>query len=497
MPSVRPRTLSSLLAALAAFAGGCLYVAPDPTPRNPSSQASMGTGSQTAVRPKADFERPTDGLLTQEQLSELVQGFADRYYALVSSACDTLSQSATTPEERLLIDRLQSRTISAVYDIASNPDPFSQLLDMTAVVTLTAMLAIDEGHFDNLLGSAERAQILKTPLFKAHQDVWEVAARAMTPEQLETLDALIRDWRKENPEVESVSYVRFDDFASSRGKSTIADVRTGSGLLAPVDEANKAVNEARLFAERAFYMAKRAPLIVSMESDHLMSQFAATPEVRKVVEIGDRIATSADRLSAVAETLPKTLVEERERIVGSVEQTSDSLRATLKDYEAAVARTDELVGSVNRLSDSAQSVMRELDAAAATLTTTIGAAERLAARFEPDLSQGPQKPFDPEVYVRLVADLRGSLVEMNRALAETRAIAEGDAWKKPLAEADRIAKERTVGIGDEMRGLVDVIFSRALILLGALFALLFAHTAFSAWMRRRSASRPAETLKGS
>ncbi len=440
------RRRASVVAACAAvattFLGGCLMMQAntDRTERN------LGVKDQ-----KASLAGPADNRLTETQLEELVQGFADRYYAMVSGACDALSRVTTDPDKRLLIDRLQTRTITAVYDIASNEDPFTKLLDLTVVVTLTSTLVIDEGRADELFGPD--AQIIMRPMRKAREEIWEIAARALTSEQLETLDRLILEWRRQNPDVETVSFVRFDDFATSRGKSIIADVRTGGGLLAPVDEARKSVDQAVLFGERVFYMSKRAPLLVSMESGALLSQIAAMPELRQGLAMAGRLTENLDRLTAVAEEMPKTLLDEREKIVQSIDQTSGSLRQTLAEYEKAIGQTEQLVHSVQDLSGSARDVMSSLDTAAGSLTKTLEAAERLAVQARGSPSE--QKPVDPELYARMVADLRGSLVEVNKALENSKTLAEGSLWEKPLAALSAESDQRVKQLSGEMRGIVD------------------------------------------
>src|SRR5207247_5965944 len=123
-------------------------------------------------------------------------------------------------------------------------------------------------------------------------EVWEIAARALKPEHLETLDYMIWEWRRNNPDVEHVEFVRFNNFAAGRGKSQLADVRTGGGFLAPVGEAIKAVGEARLFAERALYLAKRAPLMLAWQAEALNNELISTPEAVRLLANVDSLASS-------------------------------------------------------------------------------------------------------------------------------------------------------------------------------------------------------------
>jgi hypothetical protein len=191
----------------------------------------------------------------------------------------------------------------------------------------------------------------------------------------------------------------------------------------------------------------------------------------------------------VAEELPRTIREEREQFVDGIERSSTALRDTLGEYRNAVDRTDQLVHSVHELSTSANSVIGSIDGAAGTLTETIAAAERLAERLQAGRdAEAAAKPVDPEIYARMMADLRGSLVEVNRALEQTKVLAEGSLWQRPMGEIDRISRERVEHAGSLTRDLVDAVFWRALILVVVTFALL---VLYRLWLR--SAARPART----
>ncbi len=442
-----------------------------------------------AANARGSMDAAVEGRITPDQIESRVRGFADRYYALISSAADAIGRSDLDPETRLSLSRLQSRTVTAVFDIATNADPFTQLLDMTVVVTLTAIVAIDEGVAEKLFGDS--AQLLIGPMRRAREEIWTIAALAMTSEQLETLDRLILDWRRQNPEVESVSFVRFDDFAASRGKSVIANVRTGTGFFAPVDAATEAVNEARAFGERVFFMSKRAPLLITMEAGVIANQVAVMPEVQDSVTIGEQLAVSADRISRVAETLPQKLTDERERVITTVERASSTVQDTLQQYQTAISRTEDLVTSVSGLSTSARELIGSLDTAAATLTNTLAAAERLAETISPpvDPNGPPQQRIDPEVYARIVSDLKGSLVEVNTALASTKSLVEGPLWQRPLEEVDRISRDRVDHASHEARGLVEVIFLRLLVLAGVCFLLMVFYKGWASWLGNRSLRR--------
>src|SRR5256885_6728301 len=82
--------------------------------------------------------------LTIEDLDQLTYVYADRYMTLISSACDQIARDNNAPQQRLLAAQVKLINCSSIYDIATSPDAFSRLLDMTLVVTLQAQVWIDD-----------------------------------------------------------------------------------------------------------------------------------------------------------------------------------------------------------------------------------------------------------------------------------------------------------------------------------------------------------------
>ena len=99
---------------------------------------------------------------------------------------------------------------------------------------------------------AALAQPAQDALRQARAEIWEIGARVFTQDQLSALDFLIASWRKQNPGVDDVAYVRFDDFNESRGSSIVAEAANGGGLFEPIGRAvDQAKNYERLI-ERMF-----------------------------------------------------------------------------------------------------------------------------------------------------------------------------------------------------------------------------------------------------
>ena len=103
----------------------------------------------------------------------------------------------------------------------------------------------------------DRAQVLVQNLRRAREDIWAIATRVFTEEQLNELDLLISSWWYRAGGTEFVAYVRFTDVAAQRGADLISEVKSGGGLLEPLDRATEQVAQANMALQRSFFWAKR------------------------------------------------------------------------------------------------------------------------------------------------------------------------------------------------------------------------------------------------
>jgi hypothetical protein len=138
-----------------------------------------------------------------------------------------------------------------------------------------------------------------------------------TDDQLKDLDLSIATWWSRNGGTDFVAYVRFSEVASTKGESLIERVRSGQGLLEPIDRATEQAEEARFALERSFFWTKRVPLFANWLVMALMYDILAVPDLQRVI-------TSLEVISHTAATMPDRVNMVSER-VGSVEQTATVL----------------------------------------------------------------------------------------------------------------------------------------------------------------------------
>lgn len=273
-------------------------------------------------------------------------------------------------------------SVSSALSIASSPNPMVALSDMITMVSLERM-RVEEPSTARTFG-AEAARVLLAAYRKQEERVWRIASRALTQEQQDQLEALIAQWREQNPDQKYVSRVRLEDFARARQVST-DDERPGGSLLslimldplAGLDPATREVEKSRMLAERIFFYSSRMPNILKWQMESLYEGFFRTPEMKEAMDAFSSASDAAGKITQIADRLPKEIAAERQATLDQIfagltaqrqalrtelDQSQDKFQGTLKDFRSAVESTKELSES---------------------LTKTLQAADLLAARVVP------------------------------------------------------------------------------------------------------------------
>jgi hypothetical protein len=420
-----------------------------------AEQRSGGSRSAAAMKSKAG------AAITMQELDQLTYAFADRYLTYIVSACEAIEKNNPNAEQRRLAHQVKLVQVSSVYDIVTNADPFTQLLDLTLVVTLQSQKWIDEDQAERWFG--ERAGPLIDASRKAREDVWRIAARVMKPEQLEVLDYLIWDWRQKNRDIQLVSYVRFDDFASTRGKSVVEDVKTGSGFLAPVGDAKKAVDEVRLLAERAFYISKRLPFLMNWQMRSAVDETLNDPSVREVTANVTRVSTAIDRV-------PQDIARERAAIFAEMNRQQPFISAITSQIRGTVADSNQLAAQIAAITKSSDQLLATYD--------------RLFIAPNRDKPKtGNEKPFDIAEYTKTLQVLTEALKEANALVANG-----GSLLASP--RFDQVTTKQVAHAGEQGERIVDAAFWRGVALIVAFFIMLAVYRLFAHWLHRRPPRTP-------
>jgi hypothetical protein len=411
----------------------------------------------SAAYAQSDGPRPGDRL-TRAELERSIYDYADRYAAQIVVASDAVARNNPSAEQRRLAHLIKLVSASSVYDIATETDPFSKLVDLLAMVTLQSYTWIDEDRAEREFG--ERGEILIQALRALRVDIWNLAARILHPEQLQQVDALLLDWRKQNPKLQVLAYLRFDE-AAAGSKATLDEIRQASGMFG-IGEATKAVDEARQFAERAFYQAKRMPYILNWQMEALLNETLLKPEVQQSLKLTESFARSAERATIAMEKVPQQVAAEREAVVAALEDRDGRITKLLGEVRRTAASADDLAAHALKVAQSGERLTLNLRDVAAGLNETTRNVDTMLARQAAQPSNG--EPFDIGPYVTAATELNQTVAGINAALARLDTLAEKRPWDAPLRDTQGALSSQ-----------IDRAFLWALALLAAFFVMLLAY----------------------
>jgi len=434
------RALSALGLAALVVCGGCAT-------KRPANPASDPFGAPNAGQ-----------TLTSGQLDELTRAFADRYVGLLSSACEALKKDNPDAGQRRQAQELLVNCAANIYDIASNPDPYTRMLDLVVVTTLVSQVWIDDDRAGEVFPG--RDDLLVRALRHGRVEVWAMAAKMLTPEQLDLLDYLFSNWRRYNPDMVQPYFVRFSKFAIDRDNSPDAEVVAASGLFASVGRATAEIEQTRQLTERMFYMLKREPLLTQWRVEALQDALLANSEVGKALADLNRLTDEAGRLPAI-------VADERKAFLSAYDARKPGLDETLAGVKGALTDANGLALSLN------------------DMLKTAGALAAQVQRPPNAPPPPPSRPFDIREYSDAVKDLSVTLEKMDDVLRTSNVLLNSSEWDRRIQAVDQSVDGRMKLAAKSSRELADLIFLRVYLAIVFLFALLLVWLFIAFRLRRR------------
>jgi len=287
---------------------------------------------------------------TEQEVQSELMAFADRYFASTLEGAKILEGVSQSPETRYTAAAGRVVALVTTTDIAASPNPGAALLDMTVFVTLRRMVWQDY-YMPEVYGEAG-LPILDI-LRELEADIWGIAAGVYTPEQLTQLRGLIDDWRSKHADARAVDFMRLTELGDARQVQTLIDASRPGGMLAPVREANRELEEMRLLAERLAFLATRMQVVVTLQIELALAKMAV--DSRSFAVVSDRFAEAfatlvadlpEERRAAVGQIL-RGLRAEREQIFAELTAEDGGLRPTLGDFQETFDSARLLAEMVN------------------------------------------------------------------------------------------------------------------------------------------------------
>lgn len=420
------------LIVVATVAGLAIHATASAQPRQISAASARKPAS---VESRANAQvKPA---MSAAELEHALYAYADRYASNIAAATDAIARDNPSAEQRRILHLARRIGVSSAYDIATAPDPFRKLLDMVLMTTLQSYVWIDEDRAERTFG--ERAEPLIRTLRELRVDIWKLAAQVLRPDELQLLDALILDWRRQHPDAPIVSYshARLDDVASDRNREVLEEIKRASGWFG-IGEATKAMDEARQLGERTLFQVKRMPWIINWQAQAMLDETLSKPELLRALQAADTLARSAERISTAAEKLPAQISGEREAAAALLEDRGGKLTGLMREVRKTTESADKLALNVRE---------------------TVSTVKSLQSRHSSLESQG--KAFDIEPYLKASAELNETVAGVNSALARIDSMLAQRPWMHDLNKA--------------LSGHIDRLFWRALLLMAAFFVMLAAY----------------------
>jgi len=388
-----------------------------------------------------------------EQLQSLqyrVMRFADEYVGGVAEPIGRFQASTVDPAERLAAQEWKVSQATAAYTNATGPRAITNALDMVVLATLSRMV-LEDAWVGERFG--DRAAGLLEAHRRLERGARELARDVLSADQLAQLQAVIDDWRAQNPHVRQVSYVHFRDFADSIRRPGEAEGRGPGSLFAligldPFSELDPAVREitqTRELAERTIYYGQHVPSLIDMQVQRMVFQFATMPEAQRTLADANTVAGAADSIGRVAGELPAVLARERE---AAIRQLMDSVTTETAHTRELVVELRGTLEAGTATSDSMNATIRSLDA--------------LMMRLSPPKPAGapaeaPGRPFD-------ITEYTTAAVELSRTAAQLQALVAGIERGTPALGAV------SAQAASSLRAVIDHAYWRLIQLLGVLFA---------------------------
>jgi len=386
-------------------------------------------------------------------LQAIVMNFEDFYVMSVWQVLDGIKRSTTNPRIRANVQYLKVFSNSNAMTIAAGRSSAVNLLDMIVFVSL-GRYAVETYWVPKVLGS--HGEPLVQTIRKLDNEIWKISARVLSEDQQKTLRELIKEWIAANPGQYCTAAIRLSDFSELQGMGRASEMEAGT-LLADVEKAIAVAEEGLLVSERVMSYVQRLPRLVTMQTELLLDQIAAAPDVEQFRTDLSKLAAASERLSLLVADLPKYVTEERQAAVDHVfSHLSTQRQQVMDDLASQESRLRRVFEEVRELLDRASPLTDKLNA-------TVWSADALYRLVD-------ATPIDLTAYNDL---LEKSIVVMDKLAG---ILPEVTLLYATISRSSDVHDDPLLG---KFVGLADHLFWRAVVLIGfflvGLLAILLAY----------------------
>jgi hypothetical protein len=296
-----------------------------------------------------------------------VRDFTDTFMTRVAAPYSQIIAKAKSPEERAWALESRLGQATAALSDATGPNPAVNLLDAVALVTLKRM-SIENYWIPNLLH--DDGKDLLNAYKVSEKEIWDLAARTFTEEQIDELRELIAKWARENPSRYSTGFVKFSDFAGNGPLDPKQAQNLPSSLLgllyidplASLDPVTQEAHGFRMLAERLVFIAMRAPLLMNLQIEDLTNRVLTSPDIQRIISSTEQYSKVGDRFNEIVAKYPVELsnitknsidqinasaTQQREAIQKELNSESDQMHSILADARNSIIVARDAAASIN------------------------------------------------------------------------------------------------------------------------------------------------------
>lgn len=357
-----------------------------------------------------------------EVLQAKVMRDADRYVAEVAQAVEAFRVRVPTAEARVIGVQWKLMQATGAFIDASGESPILNAIDLMVLASLSRFVVEDQWVGKEF---GETARPLLETHIRLEEELWRALEEVLVPAQTQNLKSLLDEYRRKNLDTRMVAIVRFPELVSAlRVPHTPESARRSGSILnllylnplAGLDPATQAVEQARLLAQRAFYYAQRAPMLLAWQVELTTYQLAAQPEARQLLDDLDSASGSARSFARTSELLPGLIHTEREE---ALTQFFDGLARERTNLIAAISAPESAMrGLLPQARETFESGGAMANAVKAAIGSLDGFVRHVTAVDTNAPSGTPSRPFDVREYGDAASRIATAAQDL-RALLDT------------------------------------------------------------------------------
>jgi hypothetical protein len=284
---------------------------------------------------------------------------------------------------------------------------------------------------------------MDTALGRLEGEIWAIGESTYPAGEIAGLRARLKTWES-TAGSSPAGVVRVADLPVD------ASPQISKGLFAPLDEANRQLEESRLLGERFLFLAERLPVVTLWQAEAVTWEVLAAPESRRALDGLEVMSATLERLALRVDSLPALLDAQREAVFTAFDEREATARTLMSDAGALMEEAGPLIAGGQQ--------------ATASLAAALESAERTVAALRDSSAPGGAAAFDIASYESALADFRAATEALSSSLA------------------------RAEGMASAPRDIVDHAFWRGVQLLVLFFVLLAAYRVVPVLVRRREPS---------